>query len=428
MCLINTISSFLSTMQKVKEETTRSTAQCTMNDSQYGNSTNAPFKYRIEFVVVCSIIFVFIIIASLLGNITVCVVILSTRSLRRSVNTYFILSLAVSDLLTTCLVMPFDLELIISGWKWRHGEIMCNVWTTAYLLAVPTSILTLLALSVYRYRTLRDPLDRFKKSPLMTRRRAFLLICILWAYSILFSLAPVLGWKLSPNRVSNGICFFNITLSYTVGSSVVNFLLPVLAACCINCRMYHHVLKLSRKPLKQGERSEEGQPIPFNKTTSKSLSAESENKEEETKATPMELCFNSTPTERRRRIELNRFQSEATPISTLEQKGNTRAAKTTFLIVFSFAFCWLPYTLLSIVSSFFPVLHFTVAAQVHTFLLIMGYLNSAINPILYSFRTPKFKKAIKELIGNKLDLSRRENWMKTRRAWRSDVKSPKYPN
>lgn len=154
-----------------------------MNDSaQRGNSTETPFihqLYSVEFVVICCIIYVLIMIASLLGNITVCVVILSTRSLRRSVNACFILSLSVSDLLTTCLVMPFELEQFISDAKWSHGEIMCNVWRTAYLLAVPTSILSLLALSFYRYRTLKDPLDRFKESPLMTRRRAFLIICIL---------------------------------------------------------------------------------------------------------------------------------------------------------------------------------------------------------------------------------------------------------
>ena len=102
-----------------------------------------------------SIIYVIIIIiVSLLGNIIVCVVVLSTRSLRQSINSCFILSLAVSDLVITCLVMPFDVELIISFERWRHGEIMCNVWTTKYLIAVPTSILSLLALTVYRYRLL----------------------------------------------------------------------------------------------------------------------------------------------------------------------------------------------------------------------------------------------------------------------------------
>ena len=121
------------------------------------NSTASPTIRNIDVsptMMTFSIIYVIIIIASLLGNIIVCVVILSTRSLRQSINSCFILSLAVSDLITTCLVMPFDLEQIISFGRWRHGEIMCNVWTTTYLIAVPTSILSLLALTVYRYRLL----------------------------------------------------------------------------------------------------------------------------------------------------------------------------------------------------------------------------------------------------------------------------------
>ena len=156
-----------------------------MNDSENAiNSAVSPAIHNLDVsptMMTFSIIYVIIIIVSLLGNIIVCVVVLSTRSLRQSINSCFILSLAVSDLITTCLVMPLDLEQIISFGRWRHGEIMCNVWTTTYLIAVPTSILSLLALTVYRYR-----LDIYKASPLITRRRASLIICCSWAYSMLF--------------------------------------------------------------------------------------------------------------------------------------------------------------------------------------------------------------------------------------------------
>ena len=293
-----------------------------------------------------------------------------------------------------------------------------------------------LALSFYRYKMLKHPLDRYKESPLMTRRRVFIIVCILWVYSMLFSLVPVFGWKLYPSSVDNGMCLFNITPAYSVGSSVVNFLLPVLAACLINCRAYylalklsrnHLALKLSRNPLQHGESYGESQPIPFNTTEQHNLSAETIFKEEPTKAKPMELCFNSLPTDQRRRIELHQLQNETTAVRKLEQKRNTRAAKTTFLIVFSFVFCWLPYTLLSIVTSFciVQVCHFTVPSQALTFLLLMGYVNSAINPILYSFRSPEFKKAFKEMVRKKRRLLRnsKETGMKTRRAWQSDAKS-----
>ena len=216
-----------------------------MNASENGNSTaDMPYiLYNMEFVIVSAVFYVLIIIASLLGNTMACLVILGTRSLRQSIDTWFVLSLAVSDLLTTCLVMPFDLEQIILQEKWSHGEIMCTVWTTAYLLAVPTSILNLLALSFHRFLTVKKPLDRFKVSPMMTRGRVIAVIVALWLYSLLFSLVPIFGWKSGQKSVINGVCFFNISAVYSVLSSVVNFLIPVLATCLIHCRMYQLAIK-----------------------------------------------------------------------------------------------------------------------------------------------------------------------------------------
>lgn len=368
-----------------------------MNESRYGNWTNATIIH-FSVTVVYSTIYALIIAVSLLGNLAVCVVILSTRSLRRSVNACFIVSLAVSDLMTTCLVASFNLELTISHDKWSHGEIMCNVYTTAYLLTVPTSILTLLALTFYRYRTLQDPLDRFKESPLMTRRRSSLVVCILWAYSILFSLAPVLGWKNFSKSVHNGFCYFNITLVYSFLSSMLNFVIPVLASSCINLRMYHLVLKVSRSPLQPGVRGTESEPVPFKTTECISLSAVPENNDETTEGKPMEHFCHFPPTERKSRLELNRIQNE-TAVSKLKQRRNARAAKTTFLIVSSFIFCWLPWTSLSITFVFCRECVYTVPNEVSRFLWMLGFSNTAINPILYSFRSPEFKKAVREIIG-----------------------------
>ena len=217
-----------------------------MNTSENGNSTTGmPWYvlYNMEFVIVSSVFYVLIIIASILGNTVVCLVILGTRSLRQSIDTWFVLSLAVSDLLTTCLVMPFDLEQIIFRGKWSHGEIMCTVWTTTYALAVPTSNLTLLALSFHRFLTVKKPLDRFKVSPMMTRGRAIAVIVALWLYSLFFSLVPIFGWKYGQKSVVDGFCFFNVSVFYSVLSSVVNFLIPVLAACFIHCRIYQLAIK-----------------------------------------------------------------------------------------------------------------------------------------------------------------------------------------
>lgn len=80
---------------------------------------------------------------------------------------------------------------------------------------------------------------------------------------------------------------------------------------------------------------------------------------------------------------------------------NNMAAKTTFMIVFGFAFCWLPFTLLSMTLSACKDCYVKIPNQLFDIFLMMGYFNSTINPVLYSFRTPRFKKAFKGMIRNK---------------------------
>ena len=355
-----------------------------MNESENAiNSTASPAIENLDvspIMVTCSIFYVIIIIASLIGNITVCVVILSTRSLRQSINSYFTLSLAVSDLITTCLVMPFDLELIISFERWRHGEIMCNVWTTTYLIAVPTSILSLLALTVYRYRLLQEPLDIYKASPLMTRRRASIVVCCLWAYSVLFSLAPVFGWKPHPRSMYHEYCYFNLSSTYSILSSMINFVTPVIIASLLNCRIFCLAIKRSHTQ-KAGRRNGKTHQNPTRPTNPVQDIAISPQKEQQL-------------------VESMRLQHEAILIRKLERR-NIRAAKTTFLIVFSFVVCWLPHSFLSIISTACMTCASKIPHYLRWVFLMMGYLNSAVNPVLYSFRSSEFKKAVKDFIRKK---------------------------
>ena len=373
-----------------------------MNESENAiNLTASPTIHNLDvspIIITFSIIYVIIIIASLLGNIIVCVVILSTRSLRQSINSCFILSLAVSDLITTCLVMPFDLEQIISFGRWRHGEIMCNVWTTTYLMAVPTSILSLLALTVYRYRLLQEPLDIYRASPLITRRRASLIICCLWAYSMLFSLAPVFGWKWRPRRVYGEYCSFNLSFTYLLLSSLINFVIPVVIASFLNCKMFCVAVKRAHPP-KTGRRTGKTKHMTrFRAKRGKVSVAEPGGIENPVRLSTVQESSNS-PSSEQQPVESMRSRHEAILIRKLQQR-NIRAARTTFLIVFSFVVCWLPHSFLSITYILCRKCAIDIAKhpELLTFFLMLGYLNSAINPVLYSFRSSEFKKAVKDFI------------------------------
>ena len=373
-----------------------------MNESENAiNSAVSPAIHNLDVsptMMTFSIIYVIIIITSLLGNITVCVVIISTRSLRQSINSCFILSLAVSDLITTCLVMPFDLEQIISFERWRHGEIMCNVWMTTYLIAVPTSILSLLALTVYRYRLLQEPLDIYKASPLITRRRASIVVYCLWAYSMLFSLVPVFGWNTLPGRVYNEYCYFNFSSTYSVLSSIINFVIPVVVASFLNCKMFCVAIKRAHPPKTGRRNGKTKHTTRFKGKRGKVSVAEPGGIINPARQNPVQNSPNS-PTSEQQAVESMPSRHEAIFISKLQQR-NIRAAKTTFLIVFSFVVCWLPYSFLVITNILCWKCAIDIAKypELSTVFLMLGYLNSAINPVLYSFRSSEFKKAVKDFI------------------------------
>nr|XP_058963603.1 5-hydroxytryptamine receptor 2B-like [Pocillopora verrucosa] len=274
--------------------------------------------------------------------------------------------------------MPFELELIITFERWIHDEIMCNVWMTTYLIAVPTSILGLLALTVYRYRLLQEPSDIYKASPLITRRRASIVVYCLWAYSMLFSLVPVFGWNTLPGRVYNEYCYFNFSSTYSVLSSIINFVAPVVIASFLNCKMFCVAIKRAHPP-KTGRRNGKTKQNPASQN-------------------PVQNSPNS-PTSEQRPVESMRSRHEAILISKLQQR-NIRAAKTTFLIVFSFVVYWLPFSFLSITYNLCWKCAIDIAKypKLNTFFLMLGFLNSAINPVLYSFRSSEFKKAVKDFI------------------------------
>ena len=140
------------------------------------NTTGAYFDFSPSFqypVLACHILIVLI---AVIGNVIVkCGAIIVNKNLRSSPTNTFIFSLAFSDLLTVSLVVPFDIESIILLGPWRHNEELCQAWITMYLITVPTSILTLLAVSVDCYKNLSDPLNRFRRCRFMTRKKALIL-------------------------------------------------------------------------------------------------------------------------------------------------------------------------------------------------------------------------------------------------------------
>ena len=306
------------------------------------SATDTPFSFPPSFVYTVATCHILIVVVAIIGNLLVCYAILVNKNLRSNPTNLFIFSLAFSDLLTVTIAVPFDIEGLFLQWHWKHGETMCKAWITVYLITVPSSILTLLAVSVDRYKSLSDPLNRFRRSRFMTRKRALIISLIIWLYSLLFALIPIMGWRTHEKFVHNSVCYVPFHLAYLTLSSSLNFILPLLITCAIYIKIY----LIARNTHRQHSN------------------------------------FDGAEGRKRRSIEEKKVYSR-----------NVQAAKTISIFVGVFFCCWVPYSSTSMAATLCETCGNQIGHEVRIVLLMFGYLNSALNPFLFAFRNSRFKAA-----------------------------------
>ena len=303
------------------------------------------FKYTIA---TC---FILIAVVAAVGNFLVCFAILANRHLRSYPTNLFLLSLAVTDLLTVSLAMPFDIEFLFLQGAWRHGKIMCVTFMTFYLNSGPNPILTLLVISVDRYKNLKDPFRRFRDKESMTQKRALIVISIIWICSVMWALLPVImGWRVKDlEPIHQGFCTFPATKLYRA-----MYIIFILALMVITCVFHIKMYLIARKNHRSFPR--------FN-----------------TEEPPRHLSKDATKVFAR----------------------NLKSLKTTSMFLAAFFFCWQPYSYIRIVFNLYGSKHWNPYPwKIYVALLMLYYLNSALNPFLFAFRNNSFKATYVKLFNS----------------------------
>lgn len=74
----------------------------------------------------------------------------SLSCFRRVITNYFVVSLAMADMLVALCAMTFNASVELSGGKWMFGPFMCNVYNSLDVYFSTASILHLCCISVDR--------------------------------------------------------------------------------------------------------------------------------------------------------------------------------------------------------------------------------------------------------------------------------------
>ncbi|XP_071566281.1 dopamine D2-like receptor isoform X4 [Temnothorax nylanderi] len=181
---------------------------------------------------------------TLFGNVLVILAVVKERALQ-TVTNYFIVSLAVADLLVAVLVMPFAVYVLVNG-SWSLPGFVCDFYIAMDVTCSTSSIFNLVAISIDRYIAVTQPIKYARHK---NNRRVWLTILLVWAISAAIGSPIVLGLNNTPDRISDQCLFYNT--DFIIYSSLSSFYIP----CIIMVFLYYNIFKALRNRAKRARAS-----------------------------------------------------------------------------------------------------------------------------------------------------------------------------
>ncbi|CAN2388764.1 neuropeptide Y receptor activity [Pristimantis euphronides] len=147
----------------------------TYNESQFIDVTKL-----LGVQVILILAYSFIILLGVIGNTLVIYVVIKFKAMR-TVTNYFIVNLAVSDLMVNTLCLPFTLVYTLLD-QWKFGTVLCHLVTYAQGLAVHVSTVTLMVIALDRHQCIIYHLESKISTTI-----CFIIIGVTWASSAILA-------------------------------------------------------------------------------------------------------------------------------------------------------------------------------------------------------------------------------------------------
>ncbi|XP_049905599.1 5-hydroxytryptamine receptor 2A-like [Epinephelus moara] len=167
-----------------------------------------------------ALLILIVIAVTVMGNILVILAVSLEKKLQNATN-YFLMSLAVADMLLGILVMPVSMVTILYDYGWPLPSDLCPIWIYLDVLFSTASIMHLCAISLDRYIGIRNPIHH---SRFNSHTKARIKIMAVWTISVGISMPiPVLGLRDHSKVFKDGSCLLTDNNFVLVGSFVAFF-------------------------------------------------------------------------------------------------------------------------------------------------------------------------------------------------------------
>ncbi|KAK7882555.1 hypothetical protein WMY93_028729 [Mugilogobius chulae] len=419
-----------------------------LNGTEYGQKH--PYNYYAMLLTLLIFVIVF-------GNVLVCMAVSREKALQTTTN-YLIVSLAVADLLVATLVMPWVVYLEVVG-EWRFSKIHCDIFVTLDVMMCTASILNLCAISIDRYTAVAMPM--LYNTRYSSRRRVTVMISVVWVLSFAISCPLLFGLNNTATR-DESLCVIANPAFVVYSSIVkrVNTKpkhrvcqpteLDVATSLKDKCthpedvRLCTMIVKsngsfpVNKKKvifIKDGNEGEDLELDELNNSGDSQKLKQQQCTLGDTPATSHQMLMpnkaNASPTscpptppedgrtekngERPKEpladvtpVVAKAFQTQALPngktqtsVKTLSkrkisQQKEKKATQMLAIVLGVFIICWLPFFITHILNT-----HCTkckVPAEMYNAFTWLGYVNSAVNPIIYTTFNVEFRKAFIKIL------------------------------
>ncbi|XP_037047208.1 5-hydroxytryptamine receptor 7 [Bradysia coprophila] len=288
---------------------------------------------------------------AIVGNAMVIIVFHRERRLRRRTN-YYIVSLALADLLVGLLGIPFAILASIG----LPTNLYTCLFTVSLLIVLCTiSIFCLVAVSIDRYWAILYPLAYSRN---IRTKTVVLIVTFCWVLGSIVGFLPLFGWHAEPNQA----CLFVKVMDYNylVFLYVATIITPAILLLAFYVHIYTVIIKQVRQTITITAKGA------GNKTTEQ-------------------------------RISITKTQGGSMlRVLGAARKREVKATQNLSIIVLFFMMCWFPLYTINCIKAFCPDCY--VPELLTYCCIVLSHLNSAVNPVLYAYHLKDFRAALKSFI------------------------------